>query len=241
VPCFVSLKQALYKIKNEPEINIAKKNINEFLTITNDVISELNLNFNDIKLDKKKLMEAKQEIANFKKSAKRNFLVLDGFGSNQKRRRSDSKVITSYKPRQTEEETPTPFLTGIKEPNSSYNTKLKKLFKAHEENPKINLNKLAITDIAPGKLRIKETRRTDQIFEQKINPPSNTFYKPIGEVIFDIKKQNDKHRYDDAEELKVIQKYKENLEKVNSKVSTMLERAKKESISELNYKKISKY
>jgi hypothetical protein len=226
------------------------------------VINELNLNFNDIKIDKKRLMEAKSEITSFKKNAKRNFLVLDTFGSNQKRRRSDTKVLTGSNFKQgrlhSEEDsgvTQAPFqLTGLPAgttgshghkdvTGSAYNTKLKRLFKAHEDNPKITLNKLAITDVAPGKLRIKENRKMEQILEQKAMAGimANMVYKPISEVIHDIKRLNDKHKYDDAEELKVIQKYRDNLEKVNTNVSSMLERAKKENISELNYKKISKY
>jgi hypothetical protein len=136
----------------------------------------------------------------------------------------------------------TPFtLTQPHQPGTT-NYKLKKLFKTHEENPKITLNRLAISEVAPGKLRIKENRKMEQILEQKVNfPVKLPTYKPISDLIQDIMKLNDKHRFDDAEELKVIQKYRDNLEIVNSKVSSMLERSKKENISEFNYKKVSKY
>jgi hypothetical protein len=249
------MKDSLSRVRNEPELTIAKKNISEFLQITNDVLSELNLNFNDIKIDKKKLMEAKSEIANIKKNTKRNFLVLDNFGSsNQKRKRSEIRTLSNsnYKYKHSDENegsagTNTPLIiTGLNHnkdhihaSNSGYGNKLKRLFKAHEENPKITLNKLAIADIAPGKLKIKEFRKLEQIEQQKANIVANSNYKPISDLINEIRKLNDKHRYDDAEELKVIQKYRDNLEKVNSNVSSMLERAKKESISEFNYKKLN--
>jgi hypothetical protein len=239
---------------------VAKKNIGEFLQITNDVISQFNLNYTDFntKIDKKKLLEAKNEINHIKKSTKRNFMVMDNLaGSNQKRKRSDSRALTNsnFKYKNTDESageatTAHPPINTPQLPSShykehpssnSYNAKIKSMFKKQEDNPKITLSKLAITDIAPGKLRIKENRRFDQILEipSKSITPKGTEYKPITDLITDIMKLNDKHRYDDAQELKVIQKHISNLKNVNHKVANMLLRSSKESISELSYKRIN--
>jgi hypothetical protein len=167
IPSFINFKNALNTKKNEPEYEIDKKNINDFLSITNEVVSSVKSATSEIikgNKDIKKLLDAKAESkAELLTKKQRNFVhenkksVKSKTNSNKitfEHADSDAQVYSEY----SNNNLPPIFNRGKKEKTTVKNNKNFKDF--HHllvtESYNLNYNKITNLETQPGKIKVKE-------------------------------------------------------------------------------------
>jgi hypothetical protein len=205
IPSFINFKTALNTKKNEPEYEIDKKNINEFLSITNEVVSSVKSgNCELIKYNKdiKKLLDAKAESkAELLTKKQRNFVhenkksVRNKTNSNKiTLEYPDSDAQVSYE-HTNNNNLPPIFNRGKKEKTTIKNNK--KFKDLHHylvtESYNLNYNKITNLETQPGKIRVKEyipanfpksdsaREKTENSQKEKINNKSGQKHLTIKE------------------------------------------------------------
>jgi hypothetical protein len=173
IPSFINFKNALITKKTEPEYEIEKKNLNDFLSITNEIVSNVKLINNEIMKggkDIKKLIDLKPESKAEKLiKKKRNYIDENIKNCKQNTNKSNDIIIENDHYLQLETNSNTSNLPLInskpgkdkfkndnKKQYSNSNLKDFRLSSLPSEIYNLNYSKIISLEAHPGKIKVKE-------------------------------------------------------------------------------------
>ena len=168
IPTFINLKNCLMIKKSEPEFEMDRKNLNEFLAITNEIVTNIKKTNSEIVKDSKdikKLIDAKAEnnMENLIKK-KRNYIDENRKKVTSKKNNSNKNSIdTDQQLDKTHSNNDLPIISS--NPKSSQG-KEKKYVKASNninniflhDNYNINYNRIINLEAQPGKIKVKDNQ-----------------------------------------------------------------------------------
>jgi hypothetical protein len=214
-------------IKSEPEYSVTKKHLNDFLTISEDMLSSIKglVGVNPDFHNKKKIFDAKSEINNIRRRTQKNAKFFESPNLNFFVRKN-SILPQTIKNKNNEEE--------IK----FFKSKMKGVFNQNRININVNFHDINCIDVQPGRLKIIDK-------EGKSHPSGNSSYKhfrPINDVIANIKRLNDEHKNENHQEVLELQKLIPDAENEFKKLEAKLNPRKTVKlfvdVSKFSYKKI---
>jgi hypothetical protein len=167
IPIFVEMKTSLYKNKIEPEYQMDRRNINEFLSIGSEIVANVKLgNYEYIKQnqDMKKIMDklepkklTKKKLNNKKNATKEkdinNTNEVDGYHYNNNN--NNQNILPLINNSRTLNKKISNIRKDSEENNNSKRHPMRNISLQVEGN-KVNLNKITNLEAQPGKIRIKD-------------------------------------------------------------------------------------
>jgi hypothetical protein len=214
LPSFITIKSSIYRLKNEPEYEINKRHLNDFLAFSEDLLASIKglVGVNSQVVSKKKIFDAKNEINIIRKRIQKNAKIIGTFNINSaiegKRlsKNNSQKMIKQKKEDDSEN-------------SKIIKSKLRGLFNKNRNNLGVNFYDINCLDIQPGRLKIVDR---DGISYQN-NQNQIRSFKSMNEVITDIKALNNTLKNENNQEvidlLKLIPTVEDAYSKLESKIN----------------------